>query len=323
MNGRDTVIALFLTLLPGMVQASSCTPQSRLSSTDRTALEQSATALAQFVQQNNVAQIKADTVASVQAQFEGIANGIEITAPQIQSATFSVVNLFLLDATDLKSAQDVQFFCEIAGPPQTTVFAFQGLPPGRYAVAIVEAHGGKSPQRLTFILGWDGKWKLAGLYPRPLTADSHDGVWYWTKARGFAQKQQPWNAYFYYQTGRWLLLPVDFLSSPNLEKLDQEMAKIRPANLPNSGPMTVSTGGRSWQVTAMKTDSSLGGLDLSVTYAAEGSPDPVAARADCIDLMKALLTQHPELREAFHGMWVHAQRPNQAQFSVELPMGQL
>jgi uncharacterized protein (DUF2141 family) len=323
MNGRDTVFALLLALLPGVAQASSCTSQSQLSPTDRTALSQAAATLAGLVQADNITQLKADTIASIQAQFSGIANGVETTAPQIQAATLSVVNLYLLDATDLTFAQDVQFFCGIAGTPQTVVFDFQGLPPGRYAVAMVEANGGKSPQRLTFILGWDGQWKLAGFYPRPLAADGHDGVWYWTKARGFAQKQQNWNAYFYYETARWLLVPVDILSSPNLDKLDKELEKARPTNLPGAQPMTLSEGGHSWKITDLKTDSSLGGLDLSITYAASTTADPVADRADCIALMKTLLAQHPELREAFHGLWVHAQRPNQAEFAVELPMGQI
>lgn len=323
MNGRATVLALLLALTPGLAQASSCTPQSQLSSTDHAALSQAATTLASLVQNNNTSQLKADTISAVQAQFDGIASGIQTTAPQIQGSAFTVVNLYLLDATDLNSPQDVQFFCGIAGTPQTVVFDFQGLPKGRYAVAIVEARGGKSPQRLTFVLGWDGQWKLAGFYPRPLTADGHDGVWYWTQARDYAKKQQNWNAYFYYETARWLLVPVDFLSSPNLDKLDKELEKTRPNNLPGAQPMTLSEGGHSWQITKLRTDSALGGLDLSITYTATGSSDPVAARADCIALMKAMLTQHPELRAAFHGLWVHAQRPDQPEFAVELPMSQL
>lgn len=323
MNGRDTVLALVLTLLPGVAAASSCTSQSQLASADRSALTQTAASFGDLVEKNNVAQLKAETIASVQGQFDGIASGIEATSAQIQNAPLSVSNLYLLDATDLKAAQDVQFFCGIAGTGQTVLFDFQGLPPGKYGVAMVEAQGGKTPQRLTFVLAWDGQWKLAGFYPRPLVANGHDGVWYWTQARQYAQKQQNWNAYFYYQTARWLLVPVDFLSSPNLDKLDKEMEKTKPNTLPGNDPMTVAAGGQSWQVTAIRTDSSLGGLDLSVTYNGAGPGDPVSARADCIALMKALLAQHQELRDSFHGIWAHAQRANQPEFAVELPMDQL
>jgi hypothetical protein len=323
MNGRDTVLALVLTLLPGVALACSCTSQSQLTPADRSALTQKAATFGGLVEQNNVSQLKAETIASVQSQFDGIAAGIEATSAQIQNAPLSVANLYLLDATDLKAAQDVQFFCGIAGTAQTVLFDFQGLPPGKYAVAMVEAQGGKTPQRLTFVLSADGPWKLAGFYPRPLAADNHDGVWYWTQARQYAQKQQNWNAYFYYQTARWLLVPVDFLSSPNMDKLDKEMEKTKPNTLPGNDPMTVTAGGQSWQVTGIRTDSSLGGLDLSVNYNGVGSPDPVSSRADCIALMKAILAQHPELHDGFHGIWAHAQRPNQPEFAVELPMDQL
>ena len=36
---------------------------------------------------------------------------------------------------------------------------------------------------------------LAGFYPKPLTAATHDGLWYWTQARQLEKGQQPWNAW--------------------------------------------------------------------------------------------------------------------------------
>jgi hypothetical protein len=41
------------------------------------------------------------------------------------------------------------------------------------------------------------------------------------------QAGQPWSAWYAYEAARLLLLPVDFLSSPNLEKLNQEQAAIK------------------------------------------------------------------------------------------------
>ena len=58
---------------------------------------------------------------------------------------------------------------------------------------------------------------------RPGALDGHDGLWWWTHARELAKDGQPqidsWPAWYSYETARRLLLPVDFLSSPNLEKL--------------------------------------------------------------------------------------------------------
>jgi hypothetical protein len=73
----------------------------------------------------------------------------------------------------------------------------------------------------------------------------------------------------------------------------------------------------------MHTDSSLGGLDLVIEYKAQDTSDPVTSRTLNVELMKAMLTQHPELREGFHGLWAHAYAPNQQPFANELPMEQI
>ena len=48
--------------------------------------------------------------------------------------------------------------------------------------------------------------------------------------------------------------------------------------------------------------------------------DPPAARQQVTDVMSALLAQHPELRQAFHGMWIHADVGNGSLFALDLPM---
>jgi len=65
------------------------------------------------------------------------------------------------------------------------------------------------------------------------------------------------------------------------------------------------------------------GLDLVVTYTAASTSDPVATRQQIVALATALLAQHPELRQAFHGLWVHAEAANQPPFALELPMNQI
>jgi hypothetical protein len=167
------------------------------------------------------------------------------------------------------------------------------------------------------------QWKLAGFFVRPLTIGGRDGVWYWTQARAYANKKQFWNAYFYYQTAALLLAPLDFISSPNLEKLQKEMDSVAPNGLPGASPMTVVANSQTFDVTGFHTDGSLGQLDLVVNYKAGDISDPVATRSRNIDLMKALLSQHPELREGFHGLWVYANAENQRPFGIEQPMNQI
>ena len=93
------------------------------------------------------------------------------------------------------------------------------LPPNKYAVALAEATGAPLDGQLGLVLAWDGNsssWRLAGLSAHQGMFDGHDGVWYWQRARVLS-KHDPWSAWFCYDAARYLLLPVDFLSSPNLK----------------------------------------------------------------------------------------------------------
>jgi hypothetical protein len=87
--------------------------------------------------------------------------------------------------------------------------------------------------------------------------------------------------------------------------------------------MELKDGSRIFPVTNISTDGSLGGLDLVITYKAPAVADPVAARSQVIDVMKAMLAQHPELRQAFHGLWVYATADAQHPFALELPMDRI
>jgi hypothetical protein len=295
----------------------------------RSSLAASAKSLAALAQAGNTAALKTMTIPSVAERFDAIAAAVEAASPLIDRATLTVDSLYLLDSTDLKATEDeTQFFCGGAESHEV-VFTIPRIPPGSYALTVLHATGVDSPQSITFILARDSpqaaQWKLAGAFLHPLTSAGHDGVWYWSQAREFAKKKQNWNAYFYYQTAASLLAPVYFLSSPNLDKLLKEQAAVAPPGLPTSTqPMQVAGGaGEAFEIQDMHTDSSLGGLDLVIEYAAKDVSDPVASRTRNVELMKAMLAQHPELREGFHGLWAYANAPNQQPFANELAMGQI
>lgn len=306
----------------------SCTTESQMTQAERGALEQAARSLGGEIQAGNAAAVKADTAASVAAHFEPLAGTIEQVAPQIKQATLTVEALYSLEASDIKAGSgNAEFFCAVPNSSLVVTVTIPNLPPGEYALAILHATGVQNPQQISLILEKQGagsaQWKLAGLYVRPLTVAGHDGVWYWKQARVYAQRKQNWNAYFYYQTAEFLLNPVDFLSSPNLQKLQKEMAGVKPADLPGKDPLMVEVGGQSLAVTALRTDTFQGGLDLVVDYQAKGVSGPVETRTQIVELMKALLKKHPELREGFHGLWVYASTGTGAPFAIELPMDQI
>jgi hypothetical protein len=266
----------------------------------------------------------------------------------LKGATVSVENLYLLHAADLKAGDDeADFFCSVPGSQLLVTVSVPQLPAGEYALALVHANGVAKPEQMGMILARGpgtqagsgtqaggaqsgaaaapSGWQLAGFFARPLTIAGHDGVWYWTRARELGKAQQRWSAYFYYQSAQFLLTPVDFLSSPNLAKLEREAAGVKPDGLPEgASTMTLASGEQSFAITSLRTDGALGGLDLVIHYNANaGNVDPVFARGQAVALMQAMLKQHAELRANFHGLWVYADSPGHQSFAVELPMEQI
>jgi hypothetical protein len=305
-----------------------CTTQSQMSADQRNALRLAAMAVAGHVQSGDANAVKEQTISAVAEKFDGIAASIEAVDPAIQHATLTLSELYLLDASDLKSAQEAEFFCGLPASTLTVVITIPDLPPGKYALAVVHATGVKKPHALSMVLENDpagsATWKLAGFFTRPMTMGGHDGVWFWKQARDNAAKKQIWDAYFYFQTAAFLLTPVDFLSSPNLQKLEKETEEAKPEGLPGADPMHLSAAGQTFNVTNLHTGELSDQLDLIVNYQAAPSQDPVAARAQVVTVMHALLEAHPELATAFHGLWVYADTPNnQHPFALELPMDQI
>ena len=322
---RLALVTTLLTLLaPGRIFAVSCTTQAQMAEADRASLVQAGKTLASAVQSGNAAAVQALTIPKVKAQFDGIASTIVQTAPLLTGATITIDALYGLDASDLKSsAEDTQFFCGVPGSPLHVDFTIPQLPQGRYALVLVHATGVSKPQQIAFLLQKNGDWQMAGFFVKPLLVAGHDSVWYWTRARAFDQKNQKWNAYFYYTTAAYLASPADFLTSTNLEKLNQETANSRPEGLPGAQPMVVSEGNQNYSISDLHTDGSLGGLDLVIRYAATNVGDPVATRARNLEVMKATLAAHPELREGFHGLWVFAEAPPERPYGNELAMSDI
>jgi hypothetical protein len=311
-------------MAPIRMLAVSCTTQAQMTEAERAALMQSAHNLATAVQSGNASAVQALTIAKIKAQFDPIANTIEQTSPLLAGATITIDALYGLDASDLKTAaEDTVFYCGVANSPLHVDVTIPQLPQAQYALVLVHATGVKQPQQMAFLLQKNGDWQLAGLFVKPLLLAGHDSVWYWTKARAFNQKNQKWNAYFYYTTAAYLASPADFMTSANLDKLNQEAQGAKPDGLPGAQPMVITSGNNTFPISEMHTDGSLGGLDLVLRYSTAETSDPVAARARNLELMKATLEAHPELREGFHGLWVFAEAPSQRPYGNELAMSEI
>ena len=90
----------------------------------------------------------------------------------------------------------------------------------------------------------------------------------------------------------------------------------------------MTTQGASFNLSSIDTTTQFGGLDLDVHYVPDATQaaqlrTPTEARKQVTDVMTALISQHPGLRQAFHGMWVHADQGDSSLFALELPMDQI
>jgi len=323
------VPALLLALLvaPSAARATSCTTQAALLPQDRDALAAAGGQLAAAVAAQDLTTLKAALLPAEVQEWDGISGVAQDAAALMKGGQVQLRSLYLLDATSLSAPADTQFFCTSASGSLTVTLNMRALPPGRYAVVLADAAGAPYAGQLSFILVWDGPangWKLGGLTVRPGVLDGHDGIWWWTHAREVvkASSADSWSAWYSYEVARFLLLPMDFLSSPNLEKLGNEQASIK--NSPQEGfPLTLTGEPRTWKIDTMFLDPTLMHADLAVVYESTGVTDPAAQRTEAIAVLTALLKVQPGLRQHFHGLWAYAVKNGKRTPVLELPMEQI
>jgi hypothetical protein len=318
------LMALALLWTPWTSRAASCTPEPQLGSLDRDALSAIVTRVAKAVIEQDYSTLQAVLLPQEASQWEGIRAAVEQAAPLLKGGKFQLRNLYLLDASEQTAPQDTQFFCSNTSGSLTVTISMSALPPGRYAVVLADAAGAPLAGQIGLVLAWDGAavaWKLAGLTVRPGVFEGHDGVWYWVRGRALA-KADPWSAWYSYDAAHYLLLPVDFLSSPNLEKLRQEQGLIMPS--PQSAfPLSLPDGDRTWKIEAVGFDPTLREADLGVVYESTGVTDPAALRTEATAVLSAFLKVQPGIRANFHGLWAYAEKDGKRTAIIELPMGKI
>lgn len=311
-------------------RAVSCSTESALNQTDRTALLAAANGIASDITGQHYDLLQAGLLPTVSGDWDSIRGVAQAALPLTKGGSINWSDGYLLDATDLKAPTDTQFFCTTADSQITITISLRNLPAGRYALLLGDYEGAPLRGQLALILGTDptagNQWKLGGLFTHEGAFEGHDGVWFWSRARALAARKQTWSAWFSYDAARWLLIPVDFLSSPNLERLNKEQLDLG-TNPINSLPITVAgagtDAGKNWQITALRLDPTLHTDDLALVYIGSGLTDPTAQRAEAVAVMSAFLRLHPELRDNFHGLWAYAERDGRRTYAIELAMADI
>jgi hypothetical protein len=313
--------ALLLVAAPALTWAVTCTTQASMQPADRDILASAGQRFSNAIIQQDTATLQNALLPAVAQQWEGIRDAAEAGATLVKGGQAQLRSLYLLDATSLTAPADAQFFCTSASGSLTVTISMRSLPPGKYALVLADAAGAPLGGQIGLVLGWEASaWKIGGIFVRPGMVDGKDGVYYWQRAREAARSGAPWAAYYAYEAARTLLVPVDFLSSPNLDKLNQEQSQI--IGTPRF-PYSVQAGDRTFKIDSVHFDASLRTADLGVVYESTGVSDPAAQRTEATAVLSAFLKAQPALRAGFHGLWAYSSSGGKITPVMELPMNQI
>jgi hypothetical protein len=304
--------------------AQSCSSGSDLDVASKNAINSAATQYLHMSKNGDVAGLRANAIPAITGDFSSIEQAVVTNKPYLAEGSATVTGTYLLDASQSKRAlARADFYCGIqnGNSPDRVNFSISNLPPGRYA-AVIQTVNGKDPITLTLILqDMGGAWKLAGYYPRLDAIGGHDGEWYLTKARDFKTKGQLHDAWFYYLTAWDLTAPVNFMSTPQLDKIANEMQAARPSDLPgDSAPMSLSANGKVFKVTDLAAVPVDNKLDLRVRYENPAAGDSGVAFKDNMAVIKAIVVKYPELRDAFDAIVARAVDTSGHEYGSLLPM---
>jgi hypothetical protein len=322
----DSIRILALALgFAAAARAQTCLSAPDIEPSTRAALEAAAKRYFEMSARADAAALKQNSIPSLAASFSAVEKALKDNQPDLTGASATVRPPYQLIAEGLEPVARAEFLCGVFGPSgqtsQSAVFALNNLPPGKYAVTILDARGGKKPITLTFVLEQQGAdWKLAGFYARSQQACGHDGAWFAQQARDFKSKSQNHNAWLYYREAIALTSPVDFMSTQATDKLYDEIQTVQPADMPvNDTAIDLFAGGKTHRWTAIFPLPVGDELDVVVKYSSSDISNTQKTFEENVQVIKALVTKFPELKSAFAGVVARAVSPTGEDYGSLLP----
>jgi hypothetical protein len=249
--------------------------------------------------------LRQNTIPSLAADFAGVQNTIKDHQPELAGAQPNVKASFLLNAEDATLNQRAEFYCGVFGKNGQTAnsaaFYLDNLPAGKYAVVLIDANSPKGRTMFSEVLQQTGNdWKLGGLYIKSAQVAGHDSDWFLAQARQFKAKGQMHNAWFYYLEARSLISPLSFMSTLATDKLYDESQPLQPSDLPASGKTaSLASPTGTFKLTGVFPEAVGNDLDLIVRYESANVSNTNVAYQENVNVMKALVTRFPEVRDAF------------------------
>jgi hypothetical protein len=322
---RYWAIWFSLLLLAGTAPAQTCLSTADIEPSALGTLEATAKRYFQMSANGDTGALKQNSILSLASGFAGIESAVKDNLPNFSGAQASARPPFILTADGPEPLARAEFLCGVFGKTgQTTnsaVFVLPNLPPGKYAVTILDISGGKTPITLTMILQQIGAdWKLAGYFVRATQAAGHDGSWFTQRARDFKSKSQTRNAWLYYREAIALSAPVDFMSTLATDRLYDEAQAVQPGDLPVNEAVDLSAGGKINRWTGIYLMAVEADLDVVVRYESADISNAQKTYEQNGQIVKAVVAKFPELRDGFAGVVARAVEPSGRDYGTLVPM---
>jgi hypothetical protein len=309
------VLALCLIGLSRIGWAQTCLTADDMDAKTHSALETASLRYFNMAAQGDAAGLRQNSIASVAADFGGIEAAIRDNKPNLTGSKGSVRSIFELQAAGKEALPRAEFLCGVFGKTGQTansaVIVLMNLPPGEYAVAILDADS-KIPYTVSFVLQQEGgEWKVGGFYAKASQVAGHDGQWFLDRAREFKAKGKTRSAWLYYLEARDLLSPVPFISTLATDKIYDESQGLQPADLPAQGSTAdLTAGGKVYRLTSIFPVGVENDVDLVVKYQAASVADTAQTFQQNTSVIKALVAKYPEFRDAFAAVIARATEPS-------------
>jgi hypothetical protein len=307
----------------------SCELGSDLDDAVRNAITTAAQRYFDMAAKADTASLKQNAIPSLAADFSGVENTIKDNQKQMAGAQATAKQVFELQAEGTAPLPRAEFYCGVFGKngqtPGSAEFFLDNLPPGTYAVVVLDAASGQSHLSFSEVLQQAGTdWKLGGLYVKPAQIAGHDSDWFLARARDSKSKGQALNAWLFFQQTRSMLSPLPFMSTLASDKIMEEMQGAQPADMPAHGKTAdLVAGTATYKLTSAFPQAVGDDLDLVVKYQAADVSNTNAAYQSNVAVMKALVTAHPELRSAFAAVVARAVDPAGHDYGTLMAMGEI
>ncbi len=316
-------------VLSAATQAQTCLTTEDMDPATKTALVNTGQRFFDLAAKGDAATLRQNAIPSLAADFSGIESVVKDNQPNLSGAKATPRAPFLLKVEGTAPLDRAEFLCGVFGPNgQTSTsseFVIPNLPPGTYAIVIVDAATTKGTYTVAFVLQQAGTdWKLGGFYAKATQIAGHDGDWFANRAREFKTKGQFHNAWLYFGEARDLLVPVPFMYTQKTDKLYDEAQAVKPSDLPADGATTdLTIAGKTYKLTALFPLTVASELDLVVKYQSPDVSNTTQTFAENMTVIKALVGKYPEFRDAFDGVVARAVEPSGRDYGSLLPMKEI